>query len=145
GAAQRKLVEAAGIEAPHARCFESRDARKGYRSRLRRPLDKIFAAKAGAWQRLLDLPARVRKTIPRKLATRRNPVRVHSALALALLPLAARAGQTVTQIAPAGTAQISGGGSATDLPGNEVRSNEIDKRRRDTGPGRARVPGDHVP
>jgi len=72
-------------------------------------------------------------------------VRVHSVLALALLPLAARAGQTVTQIAPAGTAQISGGGSATDLPGNEVRSNEIDKRRPDTGTGLARVPADHVP
>ena len=72
-------------------------------------------------------------------------MRVHSVLALALLPLAARAGQTVTQIAPAGTAQISGGGSATDLPGNEVRSNEIDKRRPDTGTGLARVPADHVP
>jgi hypothetical protein len=53
--------------------------------------------------------------------------------------------QTQTQIAPSGTAQISGGlGPAA--PGDEFRRNDdLDKRVPGTGTGLARVPANHIP
>jgi hypothetical protein len=80
------------------------------------------------------------------LTLKESLMRVPSLLAFALLaPAAARAGQTTTQIAPVRAAQISGASSATNLPGNEVFINDIDKRTPGSGTGLARVPASHVP
>ena len=68
------------------------------------------------------------------------------ALLLAAASSAVAAGQqTQSQMAPSGTAQISGGLSPAG-PGDEFRkSDEIDKRTPGTGTGLARVPASHVP
>ena len=52
--------------------------------------------------------------------------------------------QTTSQVAPSGTAQISGGLGPAG-PGDEVRNHGFDKRVPGTGTGLARVPASHVP
>jgi hypothetical protein len=66
------------------------------------------------------------------------------AFAFAVAASASASQQSQSQIAPSSTAQISATGG-TDGPGDEVRSNSIDKRVPGTGTGLARVPADHVP